>query len=130
MAIVDTATLRASTSCPTSRRLLDAREAISSSFSVIFSMVVTEVLFSKEQYSLGCKVETQPAGARDHSARPNESETRIGKIENRSPHNFLFKKFRKAWRMVRCASLHSAPNPKSAPRLGVALYNDKVRFSG
>ena len=38
MAIVDTAALRASTSCPTSR-LLDAREDISSSFSVIFSIV-------------------------------------------------------------------------------------------
>ena len=37
VAIVDTAPLRASTSCPTSR-LLDAREAISSSFLVIFSM--------------------------------------------------------------------------------------------
>ena len=39
IAIVDTAPLRASTSCPTSR-LLDAREAISSSFAAIFSMVV------------------------------------------------------------------------------------------
>ena len=39
LAIVDTAPLRASTSCPTSR-LVDAREAISSSFAVIFSMVV------------------------------------------------------------------------------------------
>lgn len=38
-AIVDTAPLRASTSCATSR-LLDAREAISSSFAAIFSMVV------------------------------------------------------------------------------------------
>jgi len=37
--IVDTAALRASTSCLTSR-LLDAREAISSSFLVIFSVVV------------------------------------------------------------------------------------------
>jgi hypothetical protein len=83
--MVDTAPLRASTSCPTSRRLLDAREAISSSFSVILSMVVTAVLFSKEQYSLGCKVETQPAGARGHSARPNESEMRIGEIEKRFP---------------------------------------------
>ena len=36
MAIVDTALLRVSTSCPTSR-LVDAREAISSSFSVTFS---------------------------------------------------------------------------------------------
>jgi hypothetical protein len=40
LAMVDTAPLRASTSCPTSRRLLDAREAISSSFSVTFSRVV------------------------------------------------------------------------------------------
>ena len=39
MTIVDTASLRASTSCPTSR-LVDAREAISSSFAAIFSMVV------------------------------------------------------------------------------------------
>ena len=39
LAIVDAAPLRASTSCPTSR-LLDAREAISSSFTAIFSMVV------------------------------------------------------------------------------------------
>ena len=39
MAIVDTAPLRAATSCPTSR-LVDAREAISSSFAVILSIVV------------------------------------------------------------------------------------------
>ena len=39
MAIVDTAPLRAATSCPTSR-LVDEREAISSSFAVILLMVV------------------------------------------------------------------------------------------
>ena len=44
MAMVDTAPLRASTSCPTSRRLLDAREAISSSFSVIFSIVLRKII--------------------------------------------------------------------------------------
>ena len=75
MAIVDTATLRESTSCPTSRRLLDAREAISSSFSVIFSMVVMAlVLWIKKLF---CSLDNKaPLGsASDRSCEtPNRSD--------------------------------------------------------
>jgi hypothetical protein len=61
MAIVDTAPLRAPTSCPTSR-LVDEREAISSSFAVILSMVVKSHLPPVREQTKAPKADGQYAG--------------------------------------------------------------------
>jgi hypothetical protein len=64
MAIVDTATLRASTSCPTSRRLLDARG----------NLIEFHSDFLEGGHGWSCSLENNtPLGAKLKSSRPGRA---------------------------------------------------------